>query len=77
MVFQPRGALGGRGRRPVDNVELMEEVRRLQAQLEAMEAGRQCDLEVGYVSDEEEEAPKEMIRLVFPCDANWISTNNV
>ena len=51
MVFRARVARAGRGRRPISNVELMEEVRRL----EVMEAGRKYDPEVGDINDDEEE----------------------
>lgn len=56
MIFRARG--GQRGR-PVANAVLMEEMRRPQTQLEAMETGRQRDPEPGDVSECEEEAEEE------------------
>ena len=49
------GRARGRGGRPVGNAELREEIRRLQARLEAMEARRQRDPEGGDVSEAKEE----------------------
>lgn len=53
------GRARGRGGRPVGNAELREEIRRLQARLEAMEARRQRDPEGEDVSEAEEETEEE------------------
>ena len=53
-----RGRGHGRGQ-PVENAEVIEEMRELRARMEAVELGRQRDTVVGYVSelegDEQEE----------------------
>ena len=48
------GRVGQRGR-PVANAELMEQMRVMQARLEAMELGRHREADLGDVSDPEEE----------------------
>jgi hypothetical protein len=50
MEFRIRGEIGrGRGRRgrPVVNVEMIKQMRNLQAQLEAMEASQQRGIDIG------------------------------
>ena len=77
MAMRMRGGRAGLRGRHVANAELMEQLRVMQARLEAMELGRHRELDLGDVSDleeegneqEEEEAPKsaemKMLRFVL------------
>ena len=55
MAIRMRGGRAGRRGRPVANAELMEQLRVMQARLEAMELGRHKETYLGDVSDPEEE----------------------
>ena len=55
MAIRMRGGRVGRSGRPIANVELMEELRVMQARLEAIELGRHREPDLGDVSDPEEE----------------------
>jgi hypothetical protein len=55
MAIRMRGGRTGRTGRPVANVELMEQLRVMQARSEAMELGRHREPDLGDVSDPEEE----------------------
>jgi len=60
MALRIGGVRGQRGQgQPTANEELVEEMRRMRAQLEAVETGRQRDPEVGNVSEPEEEGQAE------------------
>jgi hypothetical protein len=53
MAFRVERGRGGqgRGRRPISNAEVMEEVRIMQERMEAMEVARHRDPEVGDISE--------------------------
>ena len=55
MAIRMRGGIAGRRGRHVSNVELIEQMRVMQARMEAMELGRQREPDLGDVSDPEEE----------------------
>ena len=55
MAIRMRGGREGHRGRPVVNAELMEQIRVMQARLEAMELGRHREPDLGDVSDPEEE----------------------
>ena len=55
MDVRMRGGQAGHRGSPVANVELIEKMRVMQARMEAMELGRHRELDLGDVSDPEEE----------------------
>ena len=55
MAIRMKGGRACQRGRPVANAELMEQLRVMQARLEAMELGRHRELDLGDVSDPEEE----------------------
>ena len=55
MAIRMRVGRGGRRGRPIANAKLMEQLRVMQARLEAMELGRHREPDLGDVSDPEEE----------------------
>ena len=73
MAIRMRGGRVGRRGRPVANAELMEQLRVMQARLEAMELGRHREPDLGDVSDpeeegneKEEEAAPESVEMKMP-----------
>ena len=55
MAIRMRGGREGRRDRPIANAKLMEQLRVMQARLEAMELGRHREPDLGDVSDPKEE----------------------
>ena len=73
MAIRMRGGRAGRRGRLVANAELMEQLRVMQARLEAMELGRHREPDLGDVSDpeekgneQEEEAAPESAEMKMP-----------
>ena len=55
MVVRMHGVGEGQRGRPIPNAQLMEQMRVMQARLDAMELGRHKELDLGDISDPEEE----------------------
>ena len=59
MAIRMRGGGVGRRGRPIANAKLMEQLRVMQARLEAMELGRHREIDLGGVNDPEEEGSEQ------------------